>query len=120
MEVAHRTAQRISAVFRYAVLTGCAKYNPAADLRGAIATRKVKHMTALSRDEIPAFLDKLENYDGRPETALALRLLVLTFVRTGELIGARWEEIDFDKAEWRIPAERMKMREVHVVPLSAQ
>jgi integrase len=120
LEVAHRTAQRIAAVFRYAVLTGRAKYNPAADLRGAIATRKVKHMTALPRDEVPAFLDKLENYDGQPETALALRLLVLTFVRTGELIGARWEEIEFDKAEWRIPAERMKMREAHVVPLSTQ
>lgn len=120
VEVAHRTAQRIAAVFRYAVLTGYAKYNPAADLRGAIATRKVKHMTALPREEVPPFLDKLENYDGQPETALALRLLVLTFVRTGELIGARWEEIDFDKAEWRIPAERMKMREAHVVPLSTQ
>jgi integrase len=120
VEVAHRTAQRIAAVFRYAVLTGYTKYNPAADLRGAIATRKVKHMTALPREEVPAFLDKLENYDGQPETALALRLLVLTFVRTGELIGARWEEFDFDKAEWRIPAERMKMREAHVVPLSTQ
>jgi integrase len=120
LEVAHRTAQRISAVCRYAVQTGRAKYNPAADLRGTIATRKVKHMAALSREEMPEFLDKLDKYDGRPETALALRLLILTFVRTSELRCAAWTEIDFDKAEWRIPAERMKMREAHTVPLSGQ
>lgn len=120
LEIAHRTAQRITAVCRYAVQTGRAKHNPAADLRGVIATRKVKHMTAMPREEMPAFLENLEKYDGRPETALALRLLVLTFVRTGELIGAYWHEIDFDKAAWRIPAERMKMREEHIVPLSSQ
>lgn len=120
LEIAHRTAQRISAVCRYAVQTGRATHNPAADLRGTIATRKVKHMTAMPRDEMPAFLDKLDHYDGNPQTAFALRLLVLTFVRTTELIGAHWQEIDFDKAEWRIPAERMKMREEHVVPLSEQ
>lgn len=120
LEIAHRTAQRITAVCRYAVQTGRAQHNPAADLRGTIATRKVKHMAAMPREEMPTFLDKLHHYDGNPQTALALRLLVLTFVRTTELIGARWQEIDFDKAEWRIPAERMKMREEHVVPLSEQ
>lgn len=120
LEIAHRTAQRITAVCRYAVQTGRAKHNPAADLRGTIASRKVKHMAAMPREEMPAFLDKLHHYDGNPQTSLALRLLVLTFVRTTELIGARWQEIDFDKAEWRIPAERMKMREEHVVPLSEQ
>lgn len=120
LEIAHRTAQRITAVCRYAVQTGRAKHNPAADLRGTIATRKVKHMAAMPREEMPTFLDKLHHYDGNPQTSLALRLLVLTFVRTTELIGARWQEIDFDKAEWRIPAERMKMREEHAVPLSEQ
>jgi len=120
LEIAHRTAQRITAVCRYAVQTGRAQHNPAADLRGTIATRKVKHMAAMPREEMPTFLDKLHHYDGNPQTALALRLLVLTFVRTTELIGARWQEVDFDKAEWRIPAERMKMREEHVVPLSEQ
>jgi len=120
LEIAHRTAQRITAVCRYAVQTGRAKHNPAADLRGTIATRKVKHMAAMPREEMPTFLDKLHHYDGNPQTSLALRLLVLTFVRTTELIGARWQEINFDKAEWRIPAERMKMREEHVVPLSEQ
>jgi integrase len=120
LEVAHRTAQRISAVCRYAVLTGRAKYNPAADLRGAIKTRKVEHMKAMPRDELPAFLQKLDDYSGRPETRIGLRLLALTFVRTGELRRALWKEIDFDNAEWRIPAERMKMREEHIVPLAPQ
>jgi integrase len=120
IEVAHRTAQRIAAVFRYAVNTGRATFNPAADLRGVLKTRKVTHLKAMPRDDLPEFLRKLETYDGRPETRIGLRLLALTFVRTGELRGARWSEIDLDKAEWRIPAERMKMREEHVVPLSTQ
>lgn len=120
IEVAHRTAQRIAAVFRYAVNTNRATFNPAADLRGVLKTRKVTHLTAMPRDELPEFLHKLDSYDGRPETRIGLHLLALTFVRTGELRGARWAEIDFDKAEWRIPAERMKMREEHIVPLSTQ
>jgi integrase len=104
IEVAHRTAQRIAAVFRYAVNTGRATFNPAADLRGVLKTRKVTHLKAMPRDDLPEFLRKLETYDGRPETRIGLRLLALTFVRTGELRGARWSEIDLDKAEWRIPA----------------
>jgi integrase len=120
LEVAHRTAQRISAVCRFAVLTGRAKHNPAADLRGAIKARKVEHMAAMPRDELPDFLAKLDHYNGRPETRIGLRLLALTFVRTGELRKALWDEVNFDKAEWRIPAERMKMREEHIVPLAPQ
>jgi integrase len=120
LEIAHRTAQRIRAVCRFAVLTGRAKHNPAADLRGALKTRKVEHMKALPREELPEFLRKLDEYVGRPETKIGLRLLALTFVRTGELRRAEWKEIDFDKAEWRIPAERMKMREEHIVPLAPQ
>ena len=120
LEVAHRTAQRIAAVFRYAVLTGRAKYNPAADLRGALKTRKAQHMKAMDIADVPEFLAKLDTYAGYPETALALRLLMLTFVRTNELRGARWQEIDLDNGTWIIPAERMKMREAHTVPLSTQ
>ena len=70
--------------------------------------------------ELPEYLKKLDAYDGSVQTKLALRLLLLTFVRTTELRGAQWTEIDWDKAEWRIPAERMKMRELHIVPLSRQ
>ena len=69
---------------------------------------------------MPEFLEKLEQYDGDLQTKLAFKLLMLTFTRTGEIRGARWEEIDFERKEWRIPAHRMKMGELHIVPLSAQ
>ena len=70
--------------------------------------------------ELPEFLQKLSAYDGHPQTKLAVTLLMLTFVRTTELRGATWEELDLDEGEWRIPAERMKMRRDHIVPLSRQ
>jgi integrase len=77
-------------------------------------------MAALPPSELPAFLRKMDEYDGEPQTRLALRLLALTFVRTTELRCATWAEIDLDKAEWTIPAERMKMKAPHHVPLSRQ
>ena len=120
LEVAARLLQRCSAVFRYAIQTGRVESNPVTDLQGALKTKKVKHQPALSRAELPEFLDKLENYDGNTITQLALKLIILTFVRTGELRGATWNEFDLENAEWRIPAERMKMRAEHVVPLSEQ
>ena len=103
-----------------AIQTGRASYNPAADMKGVLKTRKVEHRSAISQGELPDFLKKLDSYSGYPITKLALRLIVLTFVRTGELRGARWEEFDVDQGEWRIPAERMKMRSPHIVPLSPQ
>lgn len=120
LDVAHRLAQRVACVFRHAVLSGRITSNPASDLQGVLKTRKVEHRAALPRNELPEFLHKLKHYDGRLETKLAIRLLMLTFVRTGEMRGAYWEEIDFDRAEWRIPGERMKMGEEHVVPLAKQ
>ena len=89
-------------------------------MKGVLKTRKVEHRTAISRDELPDFLKKLDSYSGDPITKLALRFIILTFVRTGELRGARWEEFDVGQREWRIPAERMKMRSPHIVPLSPQ
>lgn len=115
-----RVLQRVHAVFRYAVQTGRATMNPAADLSGALKSHKVEHRAALSRADLPEFIDKLEKYEGQPLTRLALKLALLTFVRTKELRGARWEEFDLERAEWRIPAERMKMRAEHIVPLSKQ
>ncbi len=112
--------QCCSAVFRYAVVTLRADGDPAAALRGAVTRRKVKHKRPLSRDEITALLKALDQYGGHRETVIAVHLLMLTFVRTAELRGARWSEIDFERAEWRIPAERMKKREPHLVPLSQQ
>jgi integrase len=120
LDVASRVLQRTSAIFRYAIQTGRASYNPAADMKGVLKTRKVEHRSAISQGELPDFLKKLDSYSGDPITKLAMRLIVLTFVRTGELRGARWEEFDVDQGEWRIPAERMKMRSPHIVPLSPQ
>ena len=120
LDVAARVIQRSANVFRYGILTGRCTTNPASELRGVIKQRKVKHRAALSLSDLPEFLEKLKNYDGRPETRLGLQLLMLTFVRTGELRGASWSEIDFDREELRIPAERKKMKEEHVVPLARQ
>ena len=104
----------------YAIATGRAERNPVPDLRGALKTPVAKHHAFLKASDLPQFLKKLEAYDGSLQTKLALRFLLLTFVRTNELRGAQWTEIDWDKAEWRIPAERMKMKELHIVPLSRQ
>ena len=120
MYTAHRAIELCGKVFAYAIVTGRAERNPAADLRGAIKPAKAKHFSYLKADELPEFLQKLETYEGHIQTKLALKMLVLTFVRTVELRGAKWSEVDFEKAEWRIPAERMKMREQHIVPLSKQ
>jgi integrase len=120
LDVASRVLQRISAVYRYAISTGRTTYNPAADLAGSLKTRKVTHRAALSRAELPAFLKQLDAYDGQPTTRLALKLVVLTFVRSRELRGAEWREFDLDRAEWRIPASRMKITAEHIVPLSRQ
>ncbi len=120
LETARRVMQMSGQIFMYAIATGRAERNPVPDLRGALKTPVVKHHSFLQASEVPLYLRKLENYDGSLLTKLALRLLLLTFVRTTELRAAQWAEIDWDKAEWRIPAERMKMRELHIVPLSRQ
>lgn len=119
-ETAHRVLQRCGAVFRYAIASGRCVGNPAADLRGALKPHQRDSRAALTVKQLPEFLKKLPKYDGRPETRIALRLLALTFVRPGELRAAEWSEFDLDNADWRIPAERMKMRTAHVVPLSRQ
>lgn len=118
--VALLVRQWASAIFRYAVATLRADADPAAALKGAIHRPKIEHRKPLSRDQIAGFVNALEGYAGYRTTVIALRLMLLTFVRTVELRGAYWAEIDLDRAEWRIPAERMKMREPHIVPLSRQ
>ena len=107
-------------IFRYAIATGRASYNPAPYLKGALATPVTKPYAAFHRVGLADFLRKLDDYDGHPQTKFALRLLALTFVRTGELRGAEWTEFDLDGAMWRISAERMKMRALHHVPLARQ
>ena len=120
LDVAGRVKQRIRSVFRYAIQTARCEYNPADQLQGVIETRKITHRAALKAEALPAFLDALDNYQGHIVTRLALRLLIHTFVRPGEIRGALWQEFDIEKKEWRIPAERMKMKEEHIVPLSSQ
>lgn len=120
LDLAQRLMQASGQVFRYAIATGRAEKNPITDLRGALKTPVKKHQAYLKEHELPEYLKKLEAYDGHPQTKLALKFLLLTFVRTAELRGAKWTELNFDKAEWRIPAERMKMRDPHIVPLSRQ
>jgi integrase len=120
LELASKTRIVAGMVFRYAIQTGRAKTDPARDLRGALKTRETQHYAKLSDDDLPEFLRKLDAYDGNTVTKLAIKLLALTFVRTGELRGARWGEFDVQKGEWRIPAERMKTRAEHLVPLSRQ
>ena len=121
IETAHRALQNVSQVFRYAVATGRAKSDPTRDLRGALPPANVRHHpTIIEPKAIGALLRSIDGYAGAPVTKAALRLAPLTFVRPGELRRAEWAEFDLDGAEWRIPAERMKMRAPHVVPLSSQ
>ena len=117
---AHLIRQWVSAIFRYAVATLRAEYDPSSALRGAIMRKKVRHSKALSETQIRALLERLKTYKGDPGTLFGIRLILLTFVRTIEMRAATWQEMDLDGAEWRIPAERMKMREEHIVPLSRQ
>jgi integrase len=122
-DLAHRILQVAGQVFRYGVATGRCERDPSPDLRGALTPHKSKNQASVKPDEVPALLKAIAKYEkigGELQTALALRLLALTFVRTGELIGATWDEIDLDGATWIVPAERMKMKTEHVVPLSRQ
>ena len=112
--------QWISAVFRYAQRKYGLENDPTGALKDDIKRPKVKHHSTLGKGEIPAFLDSLEGYKGNKQTKIALNLLLLTFVRPGELRAARWDEIDWRHKEWNIPAERMKMEKPHVVPLFRQ
>lgn len=121
-ETAGRVLQRVRAVFRYAVVHERIEVNPMLDLRPGelLKPRQPKHRAAIPDKQLPAFLAALQAYDGDPTTKAALRLLMLTAVRPGELRGARWDEIDTEAATWRVPAERMKMKREHLVPLSRQ
>ena len=120
-ETSRRLLQIISQVFRYAVITGKAKHNIAADMRGALRPRKVTHRAALVEPEkVGQLLRDIDDYEGYFPLVCALKLAPLVFTRPTELRAAQWKEFDLEAAEWRIPAERMKMRQQHIVPLSEQ
>jgi integrase len=121
LDTAHRVHQNCSQVFRYAVATGQAERDPAGDLRGALPPPQRKHYATITEPAaVGALLRAIDGYKGSLVVAAALRLAPLVFVRPGELRKAQWAEFNLDGAEWRIPAERMKARVQHVVPLSAQ
>jgi len=121
-EAATRLLQRVKAVFRFALVHERIESNPMLDLKPSelLKPRQVTHRLALADKDLPPFLNALDAYPGDPSTGAALRLLMLTAVRPGELRGARWSEIDTEAATWSIPAERMKMKAPHLVPLSRQ
>ncbi|MEO6982678.1 MAG: integrase arm-type DNA-binding domain-containing protein [Edaphobacter sp.] len=121
-DIAKRALETTGQVFRYAIAHGYAKRNPASEIRpGDIlkSTRKVNY-ARIDAKELPDLLRTIEVYQGTHVTRLAMKLMALTFVRTGELIGAKWVEFDLEAARWDIPAERMKMRTPHIVPMTKQ
>jgi integrase len=124
IETARRLRQYCGQVFRYAIVTGRAKYDPSADLKGALKSpSRSRGHRAMPLDEVPNFVKSLSAYEGDPRTRLALRLMVLTFARTTELRAARWSEfetLEGNEPLWRLPAERMKMKHEHIVPLAPQ
>lgn len=112
--------QSIGAVFRHGIATLRADSNPTDPIRGALKERRTEHRKPLTREDIPCFFEALDTYPGYPTTAAALRLMFYTLARTTEIVEAKWQEFDLDEALWVVPAERMKMREVHKIPLSHQ
>lgn len=120
LEKMRKVRQRCSEVFRYAIATGRAEFNPAADLSSALEVHQSNHFPYLKADELPDFLRALDSYTGSRLVQIATKLLMITGVRTIELRAALWLEFDLDNAIWEIPAERMKMRRAHLVPLSTQ
>ena len=121
-EIARRALQYCGQIFRYAIVTGRGERDISADLKGALRPFKRGHYAAMDVSELPDFLKALDKNEARlfPQTMISIQLLMLTFVRTSELIKATWDEFDFEEKMWVIPAERMKMKRPHMVPLSNQ
>jgi integrase len=121
-DIAKRALETVGQVFHYAIAHGYSKRNPASDIRASdiLKTRRKVNYARVGAKELPQFLRILEVYQGIHVTRLAMKLMALTFVRTSKLIGAKWTELDLENTRWDIPAERMKMRTQHIVPLSKQ
>lgn len=127
IDLAHRIFGNCGQIMRYAIVHGLATYNPATAVEPSdfLPARQTKNLPRLKTEELPELLGRIETYtlppcNGEPLTRLALKLVAITFVRTSDLIEAQWEEFNLEKAQWRIPAERMKMPTPHIVPLSKQ
>jgi integrase len=121
LETAHRMRGLLGQIFRYAVATGRAERDPAADLRGALPQPKERHYPAIvDPKEVAPLLRAIDGYKGDFITKCALSLASMLFCRPGELRQAEWSEINLDESVWNIPAEKMKMKQTHIVPLSSQ
>ena len=122
LDIAKRVLQNCGQIMRYAVANDLAKHNPVADVKPAdvLKPHKRRNYPRVGAKELPDLLHAIDGYVGSEHTRLALQLMALTFVRTSELIGARWSEFDVKAARWDIPAERMKMKTPHIVALSTQ
>jgi len=121
-DLAKRALENTGQIFRFAIAHGFAKRNPASEFRPSDVL-KPAHKTNLARidaKDLPGLLRAIEVYQGTHVTRLAMKLMAMTFVRTSELIGAKWSEFYLEAARWNIPAERMKMRDPHIVPLATQ
>lgn len=120
-ETAHKTKELVGRIFAYAISTGVAERNIAADLKGALKPRVVRNYPAITDPaKVGELLRAIDSFAGQPATSGALRLAPHVFLRPGELRQGKWKEIDFDSAQWRIPGSRMKMKREHIVPLSRQ
>src|SRR5271155_2642120 len=121
-DIAKRALETAGQVFRYAIAHGQARRNPVTEIRprDILKSARKTNYARVDAKELPALLRAIEVYQGTHITRLAIKLMALTFVRTSELIGARWSEFNIETARWDIPAERMKMRTAHIVPLSRQ
>jgi integrase len=121
IDTAHRVKAFCGRIFRYAIATGRADRDPSGDLRGAIPPPAPGHMAAITDPErVAELLRAIDSYGGSFPVLCALKLAPMLFVRPGELRKAEWVEINLDEAVWNIPAEKMKMRSAHLVPLPKQ
>lgn len=121
LETAQRLKQVCGQIFRYAIATGRSERDPAADLRGALKTTKTNHHASITQPgKVGELMRVIDGFSGHNVTACALSLAPLVFVRPGELRQAEWSELDLDAALWKLPAEKMKARQPHIVPLSRQ
>ena len=122
LDIAKRVLQTCGQIMRYAVAHDFAKHNPVAGVKPSdiLKPHKRRNFPRVDAKELPGLLHAIDNYVGAEHTRLALQLMALTFVRTSELIGARWSEFDIEAARWDIPGERMKMKTPHIVALSKQ
>jgi integrase len=121
-DVAKRIHETTSQIFRFAIARDIASRNPAADFkpRDILAEAQTENRARVDAKDLPELLVKIDGYNGDVITRLAMKLMAYTFVRTNEEIEAPWSEFDLDEARWTIPAERMKMKTPHIVPLSRQ